>query len=678
MIRPILERSGLKAGEDFFLVYSPERVLPGQILRELIENARVIGGIDPASASAGRDLYTTFVRGEIFTTDATTAEMVKLMENTYRDVNIAIANEFARLADRFGVDVWEAITIANRHPRVRVLNPGPGVGGHCISVDPWFLVEAAPDLTPLIRTARQVNDAQPAFVVDIVQRFAGGSLKDQKVAVLGLSYKPDVDDLRESPAIEVALLLQQAGALVQAYEPVKPEAQVPGLILCPNLASALEGADVLLLLVGHTVLRQLDPVEVAQLTPARVVVDAVNGWSCEAWAASGFHVYQLGNGKLKVTSSLRVLSIFGTRPEAVKMAPVVQRLALTPGIEPQVCVTAQHRQMLDQVLDLFQIQPDIDLDLMRPNQGLPDLTAAILTRLDPVLERLHPDWILIQGDTTTVMTAALLAFYRGIHVGHVEAGLRTGDKRQPFPEEINRRMTSVIADLHFAPTEHNRQNLLVEGVPAEQIVVTGNTVIDALQAIAARPVPAEAGDLLAKLGIVPGGKRLVYVTAHRRENFGRPLEQICEALRCLAEAYRGRVEFVYPVHLNPNVQGPVYRLLGKLENITLLPPMDYLPHVHLLKQASLVLTDSGGIQEEAPGLGVPTLVLREVTERPEGVEAGTLALVGTDPQRIISAATHLLDDPAAHAAMAQAVNPFGDGQAAGRIVQFLLAQSLPR
>ncbi len=297
VVRPILERSGLKAGQDFFLAYSPERVLPGQILRELIENARVIGGIDPASSNAGRDLYATFVRGEIFTTDATTAEMVKLMENTYRDVNIAIANEFSRLADRFGVDAWEAIRIANRHPRVKILNPGPGVGGHCISVDPWFLVEAAPDLTPLIRTARQVNDTQPAFVLDLVQRYAGGKLEGQKVAALGLAFKPDVDDLRESPAIEVAHLLQQAGAVVQAYEPIKPDASVPGLTLCPNLASALEGADVLLLLVGHSVLCKLDPVEVAQLTPARVVVDTVNGWSCEAWEAAGFHLYQLGNGK---------------------------------------------------------------------------------------------------------------------------------------------------------------------------------------------------------------------------------------------------------------------------------------------------------------------------------------------------------------------------------------------
>ncbi len=373
-----------------------------------------------------------------------------------------------------------------------------------------------------------------------------------------------------------------------------------------------------------------------------------------------------------MSQNLRVLSIFGTRPEAVKMAPIVQRLACTPGIEAMVCVTAQHRQMLDQVLTLFQIQPQVDLDLMRPNQGLADLTAAILTALDPVLADLHPDWILVQGDTTTVMAAALLAFFRGIGVGHVEAGLRTGDKRQPLPEEINRRIAGVVADLHFAPTQRNRSNLLAEGIPDRQIVVTGNPVIDALEQIAAQPTPAEASDLLQKLGIEPGGKRLVYITAHRRENFGRPLEQICLALRCLAEEYRGRVEFVYPVHLNPNVQEPVYRLLAGLENLTLLPPMDYLPHIHLLKQSSLVLTDSGGIQEEAPGLGIPTLVLREVTERPEGVEAGTLQLVGTDSARIIAGAQRLLDDPEAHAAMAQAVNPFGDGHAAERIVQALL------
>lgn len=296
VVRPILERSGLKAGQDFYLAYSPERVLPGQILRELIENTRVIGGIDSASAEAGRDLYGVFVRGEIILTDATTAEMVKLMENTYRDVNIAIANEFARLAERFGINVWEAIALANRHPRVRILSPGPGVGGHCISVDPWFLVEAAPDLATLIRTAREVNDSQPHFVVERVRQ-AAGSLEGLRVAALGLAYKADVDDLRESPAIEVCHLLSRAGAQVRAYEPFKTDAVIEGVETVPTLGEILDEADVLLLLVGHTVLRNLDPVEVAQLTAARIVVDCVNGWDPERWRFNGFHYYRLGDRK---------------------------------------------------------------------------------------------------------------------------------------------------------------------------------------------------------------------------------------------------------------------------------------------------------------------------------------------------------------------------------------------
>ena len=297
IVAPILEQSGLKAGRDFFLAYSPERVLPGQILRELVDNARVIGGITPASAKAGGDLYRIFVRGEIVLTDATTAEMVKLMENTYRDVNIAIANEFSRLADRFEVDVWEAIQIANRHPRVRILNPGPGVGGHCISVDPWFLVEAAPDITPLIRTARQVNDAQPHLVLDLVRRALGGDLSGHQVAVLGLAYKPDVDDLRESPAIEVAHLLVQNGARVKAFEPFRIGAALEGLLAVGSLNAALEGAEAVLLLVGHSAFRSLDPQEVALLTPARVVIDTINAWPVEAWQSAGFKVHHLGVGR---------------------------------------------------------------------------------------------------------------------------------------------------------------------------------------------------------------------------------------------------------------------------------------------------------------------------------------------------------------------------------------------
>jgi UDP-N-acetyl-D-mannosaminuronic acid dehydrogenase len=296
VVKPILERSGLKAGKDFKLAYSPERVLPGQILKELIENARVIGGVDKASAEAGRDLYGIFVKGEIILTDATTSEMVKLMENTYRDVNIAIANEFSRLADRFGVDVWEAIQIANRHPRVKILNPGPGVGGHCISVDPWFFVEAAPDLTPLIHTARMVNDSQPEFVVSSVKKILG-ELKGKKIAALGLAFKPDVDDLRESPAVEVAHMLVEEGADVATYEPFKPEFVVKGARTATSLQDAIQDADLLLLLVNHKQFKSLDPLEVTRITKSRLVLDTVNGWDSQFWGEAGFQVKKLGRGK---------------------------------------------------------------------------------------------------------------------------------------------------------------------------------------------------------------------------------------------------------------------------------------------------------------------------------------------------------------------------------------------
>jgi len=295
LVAPILARSGLEAGRDFYLAYSPERVLPGQILRELIENARVIGGVTPESAQAGADLYSIFVKGEIVKTDATTAEMVKLMENTYRDVNIAIANEFARLADKFGVDVWEAISIANRHPRVKILSPGPGVGGHCISVDPWFFVETAPELTPLIYNSRQVNDAQPYFVVGLVKR-ALGSLKDKKIAALGLAYKPDVDDLRESPASEVVHLLQREGAKVKAFEPFKLEG-LPGMDMAENLEGVLKDADAIVLLVKHTEFVSPSPLKVREMTRAKIVVDTVNAWNSDEWLKSDFSVSRLGVGK---------------------------------------------------------------------------------------------------------------------------------------------------------------------------------------------------------------------------------------------------------------------------------------------------------------------------------------------------------------------------------------------
>jgi UDP-N-acetyl-D-mannosaminuronic acid dehydrogenase len=292
-VKPILEKSGLKAGIDFHLCYSPERVLPGQILRELIENPRVIGGITPESAKAGRDLYATFVQGEIIETDATTAEMVKLMENTTRDVNIAISNEFSRLAEKFGVDVWEAIRLANLHPRINILSPGPGVGGHCISVDPWFFVEAAPELTSLIYHARQVNDEQPHFVIEKVKQVLG-SLNQKKIAALGLAYKPDVDDLRESPAAKVVHLLQKEGAQVRVWEPFKPDAKLKDIDMEASLDSAIKDSEALLLLVRHTEFINLLPDEVASKTKARVLIDCVNGWNTEQWERVGFKVFRLG------------------------------------------------------------------------------------------------------------------------------------------------------------------------------------------------------------------------------------------------------------------------------------------------------------------------------------------------------------------------------------------------
>jgi UDP-N-acetylglucosamine 2-epimerase (non-hydrolysing) len=375
---------------------------------------------------------------------------------------------------------------------------------------------------------------------------------------------------------------------------------------------------------------------------------------------------------------LKILSVFGTRPEAIKMAPIVRLLKQTEEIESRVCVTAQHRQMLDQVLELFEIKPDYDLDLMRAGQTMAQVSAGIFTHLDPVLEKFKPDWVLAVGDTTTVVTTSLLAFYRRIKFGHVEAGLRTHNKWHPFPEEINRRLATVTADLHFAPTEWSKKNLLHEGVDEKQIVVTGNPVIDALQHVAKQVEPGEIVELLKNLGIGEKGtrtrglatKRLILATAHRRENFGEPIENICRALKELAR--RGDVEIVYPVHPNPNIQEPVNRILKDVEYVTLLPPLDYLPLVHLMKYATLILTDSGGLQEEAPSFGIPVLVLRETTERPEGVDAGTLKVVGTEANQIIREATRLLEDASEYTKMAKASNPYGDGHAAERIVEALM------
>jgi len=368
----------------------------------------------------------------------------------------------------------------------------------------------------------------------------------------------------------------------------------------------------------------------------------------------------------------KVLIVFGTRPEAIKMAPVVAALRQTPGIEPIVAVTAQHRQMLDQVLDLFAITPDEDLDVMEPGQTLQGLFSKILLGMCEVIGRHKPDLVLVHGDTSTTLASALAAFYNRVPVGHVEAGLRTGDIYAPWPEEANRCLTAPLTTMHFAPTQRGRDNLRRENVDDGRILVTGNTVIDALLQVTNR-IEHDAAlrdSLAARFPFLDASKKLVLVTGHRRENFGDGFEQICQALRALAD--RGDTQVVYPVHLNPNVQEPVNRLLGNHPAITLIPPQDYLPFVYLMSCAYLLITDSGGVQEEAPSLGKPVLVMRDVTERPEAVEAGTVVLVGTDTGRIVKEASRLLDDPVAYEKFSRSHNPYGDGTAAMRIAHAIV------
>lgn len=357
-----------------------------------------------------------------------------------------------------------------------------------------------------------------------------------------------------------------------------------------------------------------------------------------------------------------ILCVVGTRPEAIKMAPVILALRQQPWARVRVLATAQHRQMLDQVLSFFGIAPDIDLDLMRPGQTLAGLTSRLMEALDSVLADERPDIVLAQGDTTTVMVAALASFYRRIPFGHVEAGLRTHDIDNPFPEEANRLIAARLARWHFAPTERSRDNLLHEGIRPETVHVTGNTVIDALLETASRDLPLTVP--------LSPDRRLVLITAHRRENFGEPFREICRAIKTLSQQYPG-VQFVYPVHPNPNVREVAYECLGQQSGVTLCEPFDYAPFVTLMKRACLVISDSGGVQEEAPALGVPVLVLRDETERPEAVEMGVVALVGPHHDRIVAAASRLLSDETARQAMARGVSPYGDGQAAARIVTIL-------
>lgn len=380
---------------------------------------------------------------------------------------------------------------------------------------------------------------------------------------------------------------------------------------------------------------------------------------------------------LNTTRTKRVAFVFGTRPEAIKLCPLILAMRASDRLEPHVCVTAQHREMLDQVLDVFGVQPDVDLSLMRPNQSLAELTARAIAAIDGYLTQHHPDLVLVQGDTSTVLAASLAAFYHRLPVGHVEAGLRTWNRFSPYPEEINRVLTTRLADLHFAPTETARQNLLRENIPPERIFVTGNTVIDALFLALAKiktnpPVVEGLPDALQPGVSGQDAPRIVLITGHRRENFGRGFEDICQAIAELARRFPD-VHFVYPVHLNPNVLQPVRRILGgdhaaSLPNIHLIEPLRYLPFIAMMNRAHIILTDSGGVQEEAPSLGKPVLVMRDTTERPEAVEAGTVQLVGTDQSAIFNGVASLLTDPTAYAAMATAMNPYGDGLACGRVV----------
>ena len=369
---------------------------------------------------------------------------------------------------------------------------------------------------------------------------------------------------------------------------------------------------------------------------------------------------------------MQVLSVFGTRPEAIKMAPIITSLASTPGVSSCVCVTGQHRDMLDQVLNLFGITPDFDLNIMRENQDLAYITTAVIEGMVNILDKLKPDKVLVHGDTTTTFAASLASYYKRIPVAHIEAGLRTGNNYSPYPEEINRRLTDVIADIFFAPTETARRNLLDEGVNSEDIIVTGNTVIDALISVTKMyRNDTKIRDTHEKLfSFINPKKRLILVTGHRRENFGARFNAICTALANLSE--RDDVEIVYPVHLNPNVRKLVHKALGGKTNIHLIEPLEYLPFIFLMEQSHLVLTDSGGIQEEAPSLGKPVLVMRDVTERPEAIKAGTVKLVGANASNITEECAHLLDNDTAYQIMSRAHNPYGDGKAAHRIVKELV------
>lgn len=673
MVRYIMRQRPDLVAEDgtprFFAAYCPERVLPGNVIHELENNDRVIGGINAESSEKAGEFYRLFVKGgRIFTTNARTAEMCKITENASRDAQIAFANELSLICDKAGIDVWELIRLANRHPRVNILQPGCGVGGHCIAVDPWFLVRQYTLESRMMLTAREINTNKSFWCVERIvsesDRFQEEHGRHPKVALMGLAFKPNIDDLRESPALfiaeEVGHTLGEDRCLV-----VEPNIAAYGTFNLVRPRDAVSEADIVVFLVSHDEFKNLE------IDADKIVLDFCGLRSAGSAAAPPKPAIPKVHAAASGPDRKRVMVVAGTRPEAVKMAPVIRALRENDRIETKVCLTGQHRQMLDQVMKVFDLRADFDLDVMAPNQTLGDVTCKIVQGMERTFRQWKPDTVLVQGDTTTVLAAAMAAFYNRIEVGHVEAGLRTFDKQLPFPEEVNRCATTQFASLHFAPTSRSKQNLLDEGVDPSTVYITGNTVIDALH-LALDRLDRDAAGLAAierSFRFLLPKRRTVLVTGHRREHFGDGFLQICRAVAELAD--RDDVQFVYPVHLNPNVRKPVGDILQGRPNVFLIEPLDYLSFLYLMRRSDLVLTDSGGVQEEAPSLGKPVVVMRDTTERPEAVDAGTVVLAGPHREAIVEHLTRLLDDADLYARMSQAHNPYGDGRASERIVRIL-------
>ena len=662
--------------------YCPERVLPGNVIEELECNDRVIGGINEESTEKACEFYGLFVKkGRLLKTNTRTAEMCKLTENASRDAQIAFANELSLICDKAGIDVWDLIRLANHHPRVNILQPGCGVGGHCIAVDPWFIIRQHTLETRLMATAREINTHKAFWCVEKIvaesNRFLEKYGRRPKVVLMGLAFKPNIDDLRESPATfiagEVAETLEKGQCLF-----VEPNIGEHRDFTITEHREAVQQADIVVFLVAHDEFKSLE------LSSEKIVLDFCGVRKNVAVTAQAMVEPPLVAAPERTprifpatAPKKRVMVVVGTRPEAIKMAPVIRTLQTNDRLETRVCVTGQHRQMLDQVMDIFGFRADVDLNVMAPNQSLGDITCKVVQGLERTFKEWRPDTVLVQGDTTTVFAAAVAAFYNRIDVGHVEAGLRTFDKMFPFPEEVNRCATTQFATMHFAPTTRSRQNLLNEGVDPWRIHVTGNTVVDALfQAIRYLDEnPAKTGEFDKTFGFLEPNRKTVLVTGHRRENFGDGFLQICDAIAEIAA--RDDVQFVYPVHLNPNVREPVHRILNGRSNVSLIEPLDYLSFLYLMRRCDLILTDSGGVQEEAPSLGKPVVVMRDTTERPEAVEAGTVVLAGADRERIVENVSRLLDDHEQYLRMSRAHNPYGDGKASERILQAILGAAEP-